>query len=403
MQVLLGERKFQFCMKMTNTPFQYDSSYHRWRKQAAQSGLLFRALSQYYEESLSQNGYTYSVDDTSFQTPMFTSDAWTQPSIANSRISTSDRTPISEETDAHLSEFVRPVAFADGQTPAHPDPDDYLWNGTIYGCQNISLSSAEFQLFPLTYYTAATRFHRLRNELYRSLYVAGVSPTDTPPFSITTLQDTARDTIAPTLDKLIATTTPLSAGGVAVCFVNTGQEYKLLVSRNSDAVTTGAGALDIVPSGFFEPDEAETPDFFTRHVLREFNEEVLGVSEDADSLSTEVSCQLRNLLHNGEAALQTVLAHINPVKAHLTVSSVLIVDDPQFYETHLADVGDGGWEKNGIRLVSLSQTVKTVLNSSYGGFKTNHVPAIVESVCRLDDQRNISLSHDITGHSLQKS
>lgn len=390
-------------MNSPNTEFQYDSSYHRWRKRAAQSGLLFRALSQYYEDGLAQHGYTYSVDGTSVQVPVFISDAWTGAQIANMSLSTHDHTPISDETNAHLSEFVRPVAFADGQTPAHPDPDEYLWNGTIYGCQDISLSSAEFQLSPLTYYTAATRFYRLRDELYRSLYAAGVSPAETPPFSAHALQNTPRETIAPSLDELVTVETPLSAGGVAVCLVNTGAAYKLLVSRNSAAVTAGAGALDIVPSGFFEPDEAETPAFFTRHVLREFNEEVLGLSEDADSLDTETSAELQTLLDDGGASLQTVLSHINPVKGHLTISSTLIVDDPQFYKAHLADAGDGGWETDDIRLVSLSEAVHTALDSSHGGFKTNHVPAIVESVCYLDDQRSVSLPCRLRGASSQKS
>lgn len=390
-------------MSEQNTGFRYTRSYNEWREKASKCGLLFRALSQYYENDLEENQYTYSVDGTVFDIPQFTSNMWTRPEVADYQISFDDGTPVSDEIDACVSEYVKPAIFAgnseESQTELEPEPDDYIWNGTIYGCQNISLSSTEFCLSPMTYYTAATRFHRLQNELYRSLYAEGVSPTDTTPFPRAGIQGTSRDTIAPELDELLDTRRPLSVGAAAICFVNTGDEYKLLISRMSDAATSGAaGTLDTVPSGFFEPDKQDTADFLTRHVLREFNEEVLGRSENAESLRSGASSELLRLLDGHGATLETVLAHVNQVKGHLTISCALLIDDPDFYENYLSDGDDGGWEVDSIEFLRLSDAVETVTNTSIGEFKTNRVPAVIESLCYLRDHRDVSLPYTLDGH-----
>lgn len=384
-------------MPVTTDPVVYDASYHQWRQAATRSGLLFRAVAQYYQEGLTQRGYTYTVAGEPFRVPMVTADSWSPPHTVTGH--PEDPAVVSAEDRAVLGEFVKPMAFDGDALQASCDPDEYVWNGAIQGVQPQSLAAAPVHLSPLTYYTAATRFHRLRNELSRALYAAGCSPTATQPFDSDTLHSTAREQLAPTVEQLLTPETPLSVGVSGVCIVNTGDQYELLTARKADTTSAEAGTLAVVPSGFIDADATAAADPVVETVLREFGEEVLGTPEEEHSLKTEGVTQLRALLDGTGATAHTVFAHVNPVKAHTTFSTALVIDDPSFYDEVLSEVSTGGWETATIERLPLDDALERTTVRGAHSFTQNHIPSVIESLVWFESHRPVSLPLSVRGHA----
>lgn len=361
-----------------------DPSYQRWRRTALQNGLFFDAVSQYYEDGLEERGYSYSINSKNEHTTIVTSPNWLSPEMTTLNIESS-QTTVNDEVDmGALVEFVRPMAFNDGVTESTIDVEQHIRNGTVSGIRTPAFSNSEFMTRPMSFYTVATSTARLRETLLRSLYVNNISSNRTPPFPDEALTGTPRDQIAPSVTALSDRSSPMSVGGSAAVVLNTGDDYKLMLSRRSDSTAGMAGSLELVPSGFLEPSEARDPRRFTRHIIREFSEEVFGHPETKEPLRTPQADKIRALLSGTGATIEPTIASIYLSKLHFGVSALLCIEDPLFYDEWLSNRDLGGWESDGINFVSLSDESQ-LNNLLYDSpVKQPHRPALVEALLKLD-------------------
>jgi hypothetical protein len=371
---------------MTSEP-QYseiDPSYQKWRREALRKGLFFDAVSQYYVDDLEEYGYSYRVNSKNEHTSVITTPNWMSPKMTTTAINT-DPTPIPDESDMDaLSEFVRPMAFNDGVSTGAINVNRYIHDGTVCGIPTLSFSNSGFTVRPMSFFTVATNVAQLRETLLRSLYRNGISLTETPPFPDGVLTGTPRDQIAPSVTALANHSPPMSVGGSAAVIVNTGDDYKLMLSTRSDSTTGMAGSLELVPAGYLEPSEATGSGRFTQHIIREFTEEVFGHPETEEPLRTPQANKIRALLRQNSATIEPTIASVYLSKLHLDVSALLCIKDPMFYDEWLSNRDLGGWESDGINFVSLSDEAQLDDLLSESPVKQTHMPALVEALLKLN-------------------
>lgn len=369
------------------------AKFYNWERDASRTGLLGRGVSTYYADS--KYLYTVRVNEETHTLPVLTTPHWLDRRMDIDSVlgeHDSDHVLDSVDMDAVRSRVQRIAYWDHGEPISDPNIDEYIWNSEVIQ-PHLTLETPELETSHSTYFSTLTQDERLTGEMATLLYNAGLSTDATSEQVqgvINTHEFPARDRIAPSLPTLVENLeqTPVPFGVNVATVFNTGAGYELVLAERGETVAVQPGKRSVLPAGSIEPGPDDTPSAYWT-TLREYGEELFGVREGTDILDHEAVVDLRTLLDDDTAHLDFLGLNVAASRLGVNIMAVLFIDDPEYYQTHVADGLEYNWEAGGGANISLTDDAGMQETLDPDECVPPHIVCIYEALMHLDEEYDV--------------
>lgn len=376
------------------------ADFYDWQRAASSNGVLWRAVSEYYAGSEYQ--YRIRVDDVDYDLPVLVAPHWLdRRDDVDSVFGEYDSEQYLDAADMDdVRSRVQRIAYWNtGETVDDPDIDDYIWNAEIVH-PRLTMDALEIETGRTTYFSSLTQDERLSTELAEGLYEAGLPADASPDRTRAAVDDIdlpERDTVAPTLPEFVDNMDVIAAPfGVNTATVfNTGDGYELVMSQRGESVAVHPAKLSLIPAGGIELAHYDEPSARWT-ALHEYGEELFSISEETNVLDHEPVADLEDLLATGGAHLDFLGLSLAASRLGVNIMTVLVVDDPAYYDKHIADGIDFNWENEGGMQIPLDDEQALTTHLTPEDCVPPHVACAYEALMHLDTAYDISTPLSLT-------
>ena len=389
------------------------TDYYEWRQKAQDNGLGYTTSLAKYVENSGRRLYMTFVGDSPISAPVFTYQRWRKPGKPNSKlVDYTDSFVMGEDDyDEEVLQVGENIIESHSDNPSYPaDVGTYTWNNPTYVATDIDKYTGEIEMALGYYYPLKNKSILLEEELYRELYKAGVSP-DISYSQLTTSLNRFdfeyRNSNYNSFDDVVAMKDgPYLIGSSCIVLFNTGDdEYVMPVATRSSEVSEAQGLRTPIPGGVFQPEESDADSYpepdNRNHILREFAENFLEYShktqKEKGGSYTELDGikRLEKLLKDKKASLSYTATGIDCLKHYVQIYSVLVIDDPDYYNTYIPE-SPQTWEDKSLDFINVSDSdaIEEILNINR--LNPYHIMGVSEGLQYAEETHNVNVGIELS-------
>jgi len=390
-----------------------DSDYYQWRINAQRNGLGYAAALATYVENSGRRLYLTFVDDKPVTAPVFTYQRWRKSGEPNEKfVAYDDEFIMGKDTyDEDLLRESENIIESFSDSPSYPaEVGTYTWNNPTYVATDIDKDTGELDSALGYYYPLKEKSIRLEEELYRELYQAGVSPD----ISYSSLSNRMNrfefnyrgNNYSSFTEVVSMEDGPYLIGSSCIVLFNTGDNYVMPVATRSSEVSEAQEWKTPIPGGVFQPESSDSDSYpepdNRKHVLREFAENFSEythkehATEDGESYRNVDAIQrLEELLKDNEASLSYTSTGIDCLKHYVQIYSVLVIDDPEYYDEHIPDEPQT-WEDDTLEFVDVSDGTNLRQLLNINKLNPYHIMGMSEGLQYAEENHGVEVGVDLS-------